>query len=91
MDSCGFIINTMPCLGWNWNFGRQDGSRDGSSKVFRQEVRSGSSHVMGVVALDVPKDKMPWSPQGHEVALGGVTEPSWTLGRGQKGQALMSP
>lgn len=46
--------------GWNVNFG----SRNGPSRVFRQEVRSGSSHMMAVVAVDASKDKMPWSPRG---------------------------
>lgn len=74
--------------GWNLNFGRQDGSRNGPSRVFRQEVRRGWSLMMGVVALGVSKDKMPWNPQAPQVALGGVTEPSWSIG--QKGQIVMS-
>lgn len=60
---------------WNLNFGRQDGSRNGPSRVLRQEVRRGLSFMMGVVALDVSRDKMPWNPQAPKVAFGGVTEP----------------
>lgn len=58
--------------GWDSNFGRQDGSRDGPGRVFRGKKWLLSPEGTG----DVSKDKMPWSPQAPEVVLGGSQSPA---------------